>query len=49
MGYRRFVPTVMETDVGLRVPMALVADDVEHLTRVRSPFLGVAEIGRAHV
>lgn len=43
MGYRRFVPTVMETDVGLRVPMALVADDVEHLTRVRSPFLGVAE------
>ena len=43
MGYRRFVPTVMETDIGLRVPMALVADDVEHLTRVRSPLLGVAE------
>jgi len=43
MGYRRFVPTVMETDVGLRVPMALVADDVEHLARVRSPLLSMAE------
>ena len=38
MGYRRFMANVLDTDVGLSVPMALVGDDVEYLTRVRSPF-----------
>ena len=42
MGYRRFRHDVLETDVGLRIPLALVADDVEHLTRARSLFARLA-------
>ena len=42
MGYRRFGPGVLETEVGLRIPMALVADDVAYLTKVRSPFARLA-------
>ena len=42
MGYRRFMANVLDTDVGLSVPMALVADDVEYLTRVHSPFARMA-------
>jgi hypothetical protein len=38
MGFRRFRPNIVDADFGLRIPMALVADDVEHLTRIRSPF-----------
>jgi hypothetical protein len=42
LGYRRFMANVLDTDVGLSVPMALVADDVEYLTRVHSPFARMA-------
>ena len=45
MGYRRFRQEVLETDAGLQIPLALVGDDVEHLTRVRSPF---AELARRY-
>ncbi|MBM3951019.1 MAG: cyclic nucleotide-binding domain-containing protein [Rhodospirillales bacterium] len=37
MGFRRFKPNIADPDVGLRIPVALVADDVEHLKRTRSP------------
>jgi hypothetical protein len=42
LGYRRFMANVLDTDVGLSVPMALVADDVEYLTRVHSPLARMA-------
>jgi hypothetical protein len=38
LGYRRFMPNVLETEIGLRVPLALVADDAAYLSKVRSPF-----------
>ncbi len=38
MGFRRFRPNITDPDFGLRLPMALVADDVQHLSRVHSPF-----------
>ncbi len=38
IGYRRFGRDVLDTELGLRVPMALVLDDVEYLTKVHSPF-----------
>ncbi len=42
MGYRRFMANVLDTDVGLSVPMVLVGDDVEYLTRVHSPLARMA-------
>jgi CRP-like cAMP-binding protein len=38
MGFRRFRPNITDPDFGLRLPLALVADDVQHLSRVHSPF-----------
>ena len=42
MGFRRFRPNIVDADFGLRIPMALVADDIDHLSAIRSPFARVA-------
>lgn len=42
LGYRRFGRDVLDTEIGLRVPMALVLDDVDYLTRVQSPLARLA-------
>lgn len=42
LGYRRFQSDVMESDTGLRIPLVLVVDDIDYLTRVRSPFARLA-------
>lgn len=43
IGYRRFTQKVLDTEVGLRIPMALVADDVAYLTKVHSPLARLAQ------
>jgi predicted GNAT family N-acyltransferase len=42
LGYQRFGDGFMDEDAGYHVPMVLVAEDVAHLRRVRSPFLRLA-------
>jgi CRP-like cAMP-binding protein len=41
LGYRRYLPPV-EDRAGIRIPMALIAGDVDHLKAVRSPLLPAA-------
>lgn len=42
MGTRRYKEHVYDPDTGLRIPLALVTEDLDHLTRVRSPFARLA-------
>ena len=39
LGFRRYAPGMIDTDVGLHIPMLLIADDLMHLQKVRSPYL----------
>jgi hypothetical protein len=42
LGYRRIGNRIVETDVGQHLTMALVTDDLAHLTAMRSAFLPLA-------
>lgn len=39
LGYRRYTDGFVDEDVGYRVPLVLVLDDVEHMRAVHSPFM----------
>jgi N-acyl amino acid synthase FeeM len=39
MGHRRYKPAFIDPDVGYRVPMVLLLEDLEHLLLVRSPLV----------
>lgn len=39
LGFRRYALGMIDTDVGLHIPMLLIADDIEHLNEVHSPYL----------
>lgn len=43
MGYRRYLPNTVEVASGIRVPLALVADDVPYLKSTRSPLARMAK------
>jgi hypothetical protein len=42
LGYRQYKENFVDPDVGYRIPLVLVADDLEHLATVRSPLLRIA-------
>ncbi len=42
-GYRRYKKNITDEDVGLRVPLVCVLEDVQHLEFVNSPFFRVAK------
>jgi N-acyl-L-homoserine lactone synthetase len=46
VGHRRYAGSFIDPDAGAQVPMVLVLEDVEHLHRVRSPFLRLARAWR---
>lgn len=39
IGYRRYGRNFLDAATGLRVPMVLVVEDIDHLRRIRSPLL----------
>lgn len=39
LGYRRYKANFTDSDVGYRIPLLLITEDVEHFQTVRSPFL----------
>ena len=39
LGYRRYRSAFEDPDLGFQIPMVLIANDEEHLKRVRSPFV----------
>lgn len=41
LGYRRYKENFVDPDMGYRVPMVLLGQDIEHLKLIRSPFLRV--------
>lgn len=43
LGYRRFSGGVTDPDLGFRIPMVLLTEDADRLTRLRSPFLSIAQ------
>jgi hypothetical protein len=43
MGFRRFRQNFIDPDYGMRIPLALVADDMAHLGHIRSPLARLAE------
>ncbi|MGQ0696963.1 MAG: cyclic nucleotide-binding domain-containing protein [Panacagrimonas sp.] len=42
LGYRRYCSYFFDPALGFQVPLVLVADDVDHLERMRSPFAPLA-------
>ncbi len=42
LGYRRYRKHFFDPDHGYNVPMIFLAEDLQHLERIRSPFLSVA-------
>ena len=42
LGYRRYKDNFDHPELGLRVPMILVMDDLQHLVDLRSPFAAIA-------
>ena len=42
LGYRRYTDGFMDEDAGYHFPLVLIAEDMEHLRRVRSPFWRMA-------
>lgn len=40
LGYRRYMPDFRHPEFGAVVPMVMVVNDVEHLRKVGSPFIG---------
>jgi|SRR5579884_590546 len=42
LGYRAYRQAFTDPELGLRIPLALVLDDIAHLSAVRSPFLDLA-------
>lgn len=38
LGYRQYKDNIIDPDVGYRVPLLLILDDINHLQSVRSPF-----------
>lgn len=42
LGYRRYTQAVIDPDSGFHIPMVLLAEDADHLARVRSPLLRIA-------
>ncbi len=43
LGYRRFTKNFVDPIDGLRTPLVLVVEDIEHLTTVKSPFALIAD------
>lgn len=49
IGYRRYTKNVSHPDTGFNVPIVLIADDVNYMRKVRSPFYRLAKrLGRLH-
>jgi len=38
LGFRRFKKKVINTDLGVRIPLLLVCDDIKYLQKINSPF-----------
>lgn len=43
LGYRQYKENFVDPDVGYRIPLVLVGDDLDHLENVRSPLLRIAK------
>ncbi len=43
LGYRRYKANFTDSDVGYRIPLLLICEDVEHFQTVRSPFLRLSK------
>lgn len=43
LGYRRYKNNFTKENEGYRVPLVMLTEDVEHLHRIKSPFVAIAE------
>lgn len=43
LGYRRYTDNFEDEDSGYQVPLVLLTEDVEHMTRVGTPFLRISQ------